>query len=766
MITPENLSVFGKEFLACLLGVRPNPDQITVFTEVARKANHEYAVPGDIVLPLKSRKWMATIPFTSTLGHFLNFPTEENLKLITSALSSCNALIEKVWMTQDLLCINLDREKIISQVINKLAAVGLNYGATTLLEKTVFTIPNDIKMDNEEKELLDKMRAVKLLSHILNMITFSGGEVILKDKDKIDHREREALYDRILHHESYMSLLGDLLVDENTKHKPRKQKKRNRKISRVVKVTNVRKIVKNFPPEKGMSKELVEKLRFLRRKARKPEGVKYRQGSSEPTKDGMVIKKNKPRQKKSAKTSLLRTLLEKPEDKMSDKEDKALKNIMKYMNSQKIKLLEKQLSSAETTSTQENLTKESKEPQLKKIESSWVCEHRMLFEDLAVRSFKKNKHLLASKTQPKRSKTENTEVNKKFPAKFNTEVKYMSQSSTPNLNKTTEEISTNTCSDGGSYSENLNLADETKIEACELNTSHHEDQLENCLEMKQDLIKNTYEEAKEYTVSDSEEIISIGDYSEDEDTTSIIHLNILEESTGTENIPGTYQYKPVVHKKTGKCWNGSASDYCKILVEELRLAAALKHGDVSTPEWSKFLEEQAWRCMTLQLLSVNHTNFVKIEVDGHTQNTKEWAFILYNYARLSMIFESFEEYVKKEFVSPLPPTDEVDFSLLRHDEEWILVWMYILRWPEIVEEVALSIVNGCRKLKTASVTRFLHSLAHRFSAYYSRYHVLVSEPLPHLVPLMYARLYLFKAVHLVMTICFNLLGVDSPPTFM
>lgn len=96
----------------------------------------------------------------------------------------------------------------------------------------------------------------------------------------------------------------------------------------------------------------------------------------------------------------------------------------------------------------------------------------------------------------------------------------------------------------------------------------------------------------------------------------------------------------------------------------------------------------------------------------------------------------------------------------------MLAWVYILRWPEIVEEAATAILSGSGKFKTSTVARFLHSLSHRFSEYYSRYHVLVHEPLPHLLPEMYARLHLLRALHTVMKICFNMLGIESLPDFM
>ena len=46
--------------------------------------------------------------------------------------------------------------------------------------------------------------------------------------------------------------------------------------------------------------------------------------------------------------------------------------------------------------------------------------------------------------------------------------------------------------------------------------------------------------------------------------------------------------------------------------------------------------------------------------------------MLYNYARLCSIFHHFEQCVQQGEVAPLPPAEDVDFSLLRHDVSFLL----------------------------------------------------------------------------------------------
>lgn len=54
----------------------------------------------------------------------------------------------------------------------------------------------------------------------------------------------------------------------------------------------------------------------------------------------------------------------------------------------------------------------------------------------------------------------------------------------------------------------------------------------------------------------------------------------------------------------------------------------------------------------------------------------EAAFMLYNYARLCSIFDHFEQCVQQGDVAPLPPVEDVDFALLRHDVRLFLFYTY------------------------------------------------------------------------------------------
>lgn len=94
------------------------------------------------------------------------------------------------------------------------------------------------------------------------------------------------------------------------------------------------------------------------------------------------------------------------------------------------------------------------------------------------------------------------------------------------------------------------------------------------------------------------------------------------------------------------------------------------------------------------------------------------------------------------------------------------MWLYILRWPELLQDVASGITAGTRKPKSGQVARFLYSLSHRWSEYYGRHQVVPEGFLPHLLPLMHARLHLLSSLHAVMCSCFSVLGVTTLPSYM
>ncbi|RUS88650.1 hypothetical protein EGW08_003609 [Elysia chlorotica] len=140
------------------------------------------------------------------------------------------------------------------------------------------------------------------------------------------------------------------------------------------------------------------------------------------------------------------------------------------------------------------------------------------------------------------------------------------------------------------------------------------------------------------------------------------------------------------------------------------------------------------------------------------------AFILYNTARLSTLLQKFDQAVEGGFYPALPPVDQIDWALLREEEDWELVYVYLAFLPELVSQSVEAVlpVDGklSAKIHTHKVTNFLVSFCKCLSAHYSRYHILTGRE-SHLLPLMYARLYMMKAAHQVLLNSLRLLEVKA-----
>lgn len=246
----------------------------------------------------------------------------------------------------------------------------------------------------------------------------------------------------------------------------------------------------------------------------------------------------------------------------------------------------------------------------------------------------------------------------------------------------------------------------------------------------------------------------------------VINVSISRDVQGSFHCEGhNINYGPVLNINNNKPVNLTRQQYTNILRNELRQAAAAKQ-EISDQNkgWEEYLQSQAEACMILHFLSVSPNTQIKVEVEAsNSQNTREWAFILYNYARLCVLFDSFHGKVANGDMPSLPDISEVKLSLLSTDDEWSLIWVFIIEWPRLVENFAQDMIKTDKRLpKLSAVVRFLSSLSHCLSVYYSRYHILPQTPQNHLLPQMYARLHLLKIVQRLMEICFHTLGVTPP----
>ncbi|XP_033103074.1 DALR anticodon-binding domain-containing protein 3-like isoform X2 [Anneissia japonica] len=234
------------------------------------------------------------------------------------------------------------------------------------------------------------------------------------------------------------------------------------------------------------------------------------------------------------------------------------------------------------------------------------------------------------------------------------------------------------------------------------------------------------------------------------------HLHLVHGQVHTENMgpPGSKMQM-------------TAEKFYNLRKLQMRKASEVKHGDtVKGKLWDARINNLTSASVKFELLGTSHQQTIKLDlgqqVDGERSQSKDGVFVMYNYARLSTLFKKFEERVNQGFYPSLPNISEVDFNLLREEEEWHLFFQYILPYPDIITEVLEPVFHsvGPRiQLQTHKVCGFLVNLSRDLSAYYSRTHVL-SEARAHLLPVMFARLHLLKAIKQIMDNSLKLIDIE------
>ena len=186
---------------------------------------------------------------------------------------------------------------------------------------------------------------------------------------------------------------------------------------------------------------------------------------------------------------------------------------------------------------------------------------------------------------------------------------------------------------------------------------------------------------------------------------------------------------------------------------------------ISKSFYSKYGESRRWRSLEeklsssvlkLDLLSVSLSSLVKRRLlsDGGSSSSK---FIMYNYSRISTLLKNHASDVAKGFYPPLPNIRVVDLSLLKADCELTLlgeVWRFGDLRQLWFDELELDL----KKWKPNLLVSYINRLCRSFSTYYNRHHILGSN-LPHLLPLMHARLYLIKTIQKLLLEFFDIFRI-------
>ncbi|NXS77370.1 DALD3 protein, partial [Erpornis zantholeuca] len=195
-----------------------------------------------------------------------------------------------------------------------------------------------------------------------------------------------------------------------------------------------------------------------------------------------------------------------------------------------------------------------------------------------------------------------------------------------------------------------------------------------------------------------------------------------------------------------------ADQYFQLRRRQMYEASVIKYGELAQDEaWTEVIDILTVAAIRFEMLSTAHRSQITLDLENNsisTKGTKSGAFVMYNCARLATLFDTFQRAVERGTYPPLPPVSELNFSCLREEGEWLLLFNYLLPFPEVLQQATLLSPpsKGIRiNANTETVCKFLIQLSMDFSSYYNRVHVL-GEPFPHLFDQMFARLQLLGAV--------------------
>lgn len=212
-------------------------------------------------------------------------------------------------------------------------------------------------------------------------------------------------------------------------------------------------------------------------------------------------------------------------------------------------------------------------------------------------------------------------------------------------------------------------------------------------------------------------------------------------------------------KKKCKERGTNLKDYLRQRCNELRTMSRHKHGaKVDSESWDDYFQKIGKATIQIDLVSVRPSRALNLNFQEDCHDTNRSAsFILYNCARLAAIQEQFEKMSSENIYSPLIPVEEVDFSLLVKEDEWELLTSYLLMYPHVLQSTLEHLDDG--KPMPNLICNFLYSLCGCYSSYYRRVRIL-TEPREQLLPVMFARIYLLKAIEVVLHNGLQLLDIE------
>ncbi|CAN0221014.1 unnamed protein product [Lampetra fluviatilis] len=247
-------------------------------------------------------------------------------------------------------------------------------------------------------------------------------------------------------------------------------------------------------------------------------------------------------------------------------------------------------------------------------------------------------------------------------------------------------------------------------------------------------------------------------------------VDLLLQLVGQSDAVKMQRHVVVGSVKTGEgTLQVNALEYLRLRRAQMKEASVMKYGNsVQGPEWEEIIDVMTAATVKFELLSSAHRSTLPLELSEGAERAsaargrRSGTFVMYNAARLSTLFHNYRMAVKRGMYPTFPEVTSLDFSLLNEEEEWRLLYNYIVPFGELLSRSShLEPARGIHATAHTDVLyKFLVELSMDFSSYYNRVRVL-SEPVPHLSGIMFARLRLLERLQEVMHAAMAALGL--PP---
>uniref|UniRef100_A0A8C0VK92 DALR anticodon binding domain containing 3 n=1 Tax=Cyanistes caeruleus TaxID=156563 RepID=A0A8C0VK92_CYACU len=135
-----------------------------------------------------------------------------------------------------------------------------------------------------------------------------------------------------------------------------------------------------------------------------------------------------------------------------------------------------------------------------------------------------------------------------------------------------------------------------------------------------------------------------------------------------------------------------ADQYFQLRKRQMHEASVIKYGELAQDKaWTEVIDTLTVAAIRFEMLSTAHRSQITLDLENSsisTKGTKSGAFVMYNCARLATLFNTFQQAVERGTYPPLPPASELNFSCLREEGEWLLLFNYLLPFPEVLQQAA------------------------------------------------------------------------------